>query len=82
MQDILYRVENHVATITLNRPEQMNALSIAMRRRWVEILTEMNGDPDVRTAVLIGAGDKAFCAGVDLKEMADRDIRGKQRAHS
>ena len=82
MADILYRVENHVALITLNRPEQMNALTISMRRRWVELLSQMNGDADVRAAVLTGAGDKAFCAGVDLKEMADRDNQGKQRAHS
>ena len=82
MEEILYRVENHVALITLNRPEQMNALTISMRRRWVELLSQMNGDADVRAAVLTGAGDKAFCAGVDLKEMADRDNQGKQRAHS
>jgi enoyl-CoA hydratase/carnithine racemase len=82
MNELLYEVKDHVARITLNRPERLNALSIAMRRRWAEIVADMNGNPDVRVGVLMGAGDKAFCAGMDLKEMADRDAKGKRRPNS
>jgi len=80
--EILYRVENHVAHVTLNRPERHNALSIAMRGRWRDVLNEINRDPEVRCAVLSGAGDKAFCTGLDLKEVADRDAAGKKRVQT
>jgi len=82
MDEILYQVRDHIAEIRLNRPERMNALNLAMRRRWVDVLTELNGDPEVRVGVLCSAGDKAFCSGVDLKEMADRDSKGKRRPNS
>lgn len=81
-EDIIYTVENHVARITLNRPHRMNALSIAMRRRWVALLSEFNADPAVRAGVLAAAGDKAFCVGVDLKELAERNTQGKHRPGS
>ena len=79
-QDIIFKVENHVARITLNRPERLNALTVAMRHRWIEIITEMNANPDIFVGILSGAGDRAFCAGVDLKEMVERDASGKKRA--
>src|SRR5262245_24996477 len=80
--DILYSVEGDVARITLNRPQRLNALSIAMRRRWSELLAEFNRHPQVRAGVLTGASDKAFCSGADLKETAARDAAGKRRAGS
>ena len=78
--ELLYSVEDHVARITLNRPQRLNALSIGMRRRWAQVVAELNRDPMVRAGVLMGAGDKAFCVGADLKEMAVRDAAGKRRA--
>lgn len=69
-QAVLYRVESGIATITLNRPEQRNALSIAAAERLHEIWGEIDADDGVRVAVLTGADCGTFCAGMDLKEAA------------
>jgi len=57
-----------VAIVTIDRPERMNALSWATVRRLGEIGQELSSDRTLRVCVLTGAGDKAFCAGADLKE--------------
>ncbi len=57
-----------IATLTLNRPEQMNALSMELRRVPAEALEALRYDADVGVVILTGAGC-AFCAGLDLKEM-------------
>ena len=57
-----------VAVLTLNRPERRNALSASLTTRLLQVLTEVDADPDVWAVVLTGAGDRAFCAGGDLKE--------------
>ena len=66
----LVRVErlDAVAVVTLDRPERMNALSWATVQRLGEIGHALRADPSVRVCVLTGAGEKAFCAGADLKE--------------
>ena len=70
MDDILHiEVADGVATVTLNRPRQMNALSSALRRRFGEALAALGADDAVRAVVITGAGEKAFTAGVDLKEL-------------
>ena len=58
----------HVVTVTLNRPEQMNAMNTAMGEDLLACFDEIGRDPQVRAVVFTGAGDKAFCAGGDLKE--------------
>ncbi|MCA1784754.1 MAG: enoyl-CoA hydratase/isomerase family protein [Desulfobacteraceae bacterium] len=68
-QDILLeKTENHVAVITLNRPEQMNTFSTRMAMELNQALLELDTDPGVRVMLLKGAG-KAFCAGIDVKEL-------------
>ncbi len=64
------RVERSAAAaiVTIDRPERMNALSWATVRRLGEVGQELAADASVRVCVLTGAGDKAFCAGADLKE--------------
>ena len=64
------RVERRgaIAIVTIDRPERMNALSRATVERLGQIGRELGADPSVRGCVLTGAGDKAFCAGADLKE--------------
>lgn len=57
--------ENQILTITLNRPEQRNAVNAAMRDELLQVLGEAQTDPDVRAVVLTGAG-KGFCTGADL----------------
>ena len=64
-----YDVADHVATITLDRPEKKNAFTLAMLDNWATALHDAERDPDVRAVVLTGAGD-AFCAGVDLEDYA------------
>jgi enoyl-CoA hydratase/carnithine racemase len=60
--------DRHVVTVVLNRPEQMNALNTAMGEDLLACFEALHRDPDVRAVVLTGAGDRAFCAGGDLKE--------------
>jgi enoyl-CoA hydratase/carnithine racemase len=57
-----------VALLTLNRPEAMNAINRAMRRDLAEAIGSAERDPEVRAIIVAGAGDRAFCAGVDIKE--------------
>jgi enoyl-CoA hydratase/carnithine racemase len=64
--EVLYRVEAGVATVTLNRPGKRNALDQAAIRLVRHHLAEAREDPDVRVVVVTGAGEKAFCSGVDL----------------
>jgi enoyl-CoA hydratase/carnithine racemase len=64
--EVLYAVESHVATITLNRPERMNTISRVMLETVSRLLLKARDDADVRVVVLTGTG-RAFCAGLDLR---------------
>ena len=64
--ELLYAVENGVATVTLNRPEQRNALNGELLAQLVEAVKRARDDEEVRALVLTGAGEKVFCAGADL----------------
>jgi enoyl-CoA hydratase len=55
-----------VAIVTLNRPEVLNAVNMAMREILITLLAELNQADDVRAIVLTGEGDRAFCSGQDL----------------
>lgn len=59
-----------VAVVTLNRPEAMNALSKALRAALQDAFVALGADPEVRVIVLTGAGERAFTAGLDLKELS------------
>jgi enoyl-CoA hydratase/carnithine racemase len=63
---LLYEVADGVATATLNRPEQRNALSGQLLAELVDAIKRARDDDEVRAVVLTGAGDKVFCAGADL----------------
>ncbi len=65
-EQLLYEVSDGVATLTLNRPEQRNALSPQLLGELVDATKRARDDADVRAVVLTGAGDKVFCAGADL----------------
>jgi crotonobetainyl-CoA hydratase len=60
-------IKDHVAWVTIDRPEVLNAIDDASEARLREIWSELEGNRDVRVAVLTGAGDRAFCAGADVK---------------
>jgi enoyl-CoA hydratase len=66
---ITVEIEDGVATVTLNRPEAMNALSKALRSELFKVMTAIDANPEVRAVVLTGAGTRAFTAGLDLKEL-------------
>ena len=68
-QEILYRVEDGVATITLNRPEKLNAWTVVMAGELREALGKADADDQVRAIVLTGAG-RGFCAGADMSRLA------------
>ena len=68
---------DHVALITLNRVDAMNALSKAMSAAIIEAFQEVQANPSVRAAVLTGNG-RAFCAGVDLKELGQTGIKAEE----
>jgi enoyl-CoA hydratase/carnithine racemase len=66
--DVLVEKRGAAAWVTLNRPAVRNALSRAVNLRLSELAHELQADESVRAVVITGAGDKAFCAGADLKE--------------
>ncbi|MEV4424822.1 enoyl-CoA hydratase/isomerase family protein [Streptomyces sp. R-07] len=75
---VLYEVSDGLATITLNRPEAMNAMNVAAKVALRDAAETAAADPAVRAVLLTAAGDRAFCVGQDLKEhvgllMADQE---------
>ncbi|MEY2554493.1 MAG: hypothetical protein QOC57_2353, partial [Ilumatobacteraceae bacterium] len=72
---ILYEVADHVATITLNRPEQLNAFTTRMMRELIDAFDRVDADDDVRAVIVTGAG-RAFCAGADLSAGGATFARG------
>lgn len=79
-QDILLDVADRIATITLNRPDKMNAFTVSMVDQWAAALEECGGREDVAVIVITGAG-KAFCSGgdIDLLMRARSDARPLDR---
>ncbi len=76
--EVLYEVREHVAYVTINRPERRNALNLSTTSELIRRFCEAGEDPEVWAVLLTGAGDKAFCAGGDLKEL-DQLARDGQR---
>ena len=73
MSDVLLieKLDGHVALLTINRPEKLNALNSEVRSALLAALDEFRTDDDVRVVVLTGAGEKAFIAGADIGEFKD-----------
>lgn len=75
--EVLLSRSEHVAVITLNRPKAMNSLNRDVCERLSEIIDELERDEAVRAVIITGAGEKAFCAGIDLRErkgMSDEQV--------
>jgi enoyl-CoA hydratase len=72
MPDALVERDGHVMTVTMNRPERMNALSGAMLIRMFDAYEEASKDPEVRCVIVTGAGGN-FCSGADLRSMSGDD---------
>jgi enoyl-CoA hydratase/carnithine racemase len=67
LQDLLWQKKEKIVTITINRPQVMNAISPVTRRDLIAACDELERDPDLWVAILTGTGDKAFSAGNDMK---------------
>ena len=67
MSAIAYEKRDRIAYVTIRRPEAMNALGPAHNQEIIEVWTDFRDDPDVWVAILTGSGERAFCAGADLK---------------
>jgi enoyl-CoA hydratase len=68
---VLYEVADHVATITLNRPDVRNAMNTALRSAMLQRFAALAADDDVRVIIVTGAGDRAFSAGADIREFVE-----------
>ncbi len=79
MAALIYEKKNRVAYLTLNRPESMNAINSELRQALNEAWNDFNDDDDMWVAIVTGAGDRAFCAGMDMKERASRDAGEQTR---
>ena len=80
-QHILYEVSDKIATITLNRPDRMNAWTATMERDVRHAMEAAAGDDSVRVIVLTGAG-RAFCAGADMEALQSIDPSEIRRGES
>ncbi|NUT89650.1 enoyl-CoA hydratase/isomerase family protein [Pseudomonas corrugata] len=74
--EVLVEVRNHIGHLTLNRPAGLNALTLAMVRSLQQQLDAWLADPQIHAVVLRGAGDKAFCAGGDIRSLYDSHKQG------
>jgi 2-(1,2-epoxy-1,2-dihydrophenyl)acetyl-CoA isomerase len=72
---LLYEVKDRVATLTLNRPERLNALGGSLREDLLDAVTKATADPEVGALIITGAG-RGFCSGGDVKAMGERNQSG------
>lgn len=77
--DVLFEIVDGVGKATLNRPQQLNALTLDMVLALTDKLGEWAGDAKVGAVMLLGAGDKAFCAGGDVRALFEAKARGDAR---
>jgi len=69
MENLLFEIVDGIATVTVNRPAAMNALTMATLEELAGLVDGIVRNPEIRVAVLTGAGKKAFVAGADIAEM-------------
>ena len=68
MAELELQKDGRIAWFTINRPEALNALNLNVNRLLEEAMLEFQSDDDLWVGIICGAGDKAFCAGADIKE--------------
>jgi len=67
--DVIFSIDGHIATITLNRPQKLNAVTPEMADAITAAVAECNDSDTIRCVIVTGAGERAFCAGSDIKEL-------------
>src|SRR3954469_18146129 len=81
-QNLKYESKNHIAYVTINRPEKLNALNMAVMEELRTAFTAIKSDADVRVAILTGSGEKAFVAGADIGELSKHNaVSAKEYTH-
>lgn len=78
MENIITNIENKVCTITLNREKSMNSINTKLLDELIETFDSIRFNDDVRVVVITGSGEKAFCAGADLKEritLSEKEVK-------
>lgn len=75
--ELLCELVDHVAYVTINREQRLNALGIAVRQQFPELMSALSDDPDVWAVVIRGAGTRAFSTGNDLKEVDEAGRSGR-----
>jgi len=73
-ETVVYEVVEHIATVTLNRPDVRNAMNTAMREELFRCFTALATDDEVRAVVVTGAGERAFSAGADIREFVEPQV--------
>src|SRR5687768_17857188 len=73
--EILFSIEDQIATITLNRPQKLNAVTPDMAEAIVTHVERCNRDDGVRCVIVTGAGERSFCAGSDIGELDRKSTR-------
>jgi enoyl-CoA hydratase len=72
---LIYEKKDNVGILTINRPDKMNALSNELTSELRSLVGELERDEKLRVLIITGAGEKAFVAGADIKELVDRDAK-------
>src|SRR5260370_16962852 len=81
-QNLRFEKREQIAYVTINRPEKLNALNQAVMGELREVFTQIKDDPEVRVALLTGAGEKAFVAGADINELnKNNPVEAKAYTH-
>ena len=71
LKNLLYKVSNNIATITINRPDKLNALNHDTLTELNSVFEKIRNDESVHAVIITGAGEKAFVAGADIKELSE-----------
>jgi len=79
-ESVIARRDGRAGRILLNRPKALNALDLEMIRSLTHVLTDWHDDPHVHVVVIEGAGDRAFCAGGDIRALRDNKLNGNRPA--
>lgn len=76
---LIYEKKENIGLLTINRPDKLNAISNELTSELSQLLGEIENDEELRVLIITGAGDKAFVAGADIKELVDRDAKMGRR---
>jgi len=73
-QNLLLGIKDHIATVTVNRPDKLNALNIQTVNELDELFSEIEGNEDIYVVIITGSGEKAFIAGADISELNNLEV--------